>query len=74
MSNAREGESTRGGIFPLSLGGFGGPPPRFFLNFERFFVRFKCGFYAFETSFHSFWSQRYFLSHEKPNAGQNCEV
>ena len=26
------GESTR------SLGGFGGPPPRKFLNFERFYV------------------------------------
>ena len=33
------GESTRGGLFPLSLDGWG-PPPRKFLNFERFYVRF----------------------------------
>ena len=31
------GESTRGGLFPFSLGGRG-PPPRKFLNFERFYV------------------------------------
>ena len=33
-------EGMRGGLFPLSLGGFWGPPPRKFLNFERFYVRF----------------------------------
>ena len=39
---SHRGESTRGGLFPLWLGGFGfgGPPPRNFLNFERFYVRF----------------------------------
>ena len=37
----RGGEHERGGgSFPLSLGGFGGPPPRNFLNFEHFYVRF----------------------------------
>ena len=30
MPKAREGKSTRGGLFPLSLGGFGGPPPRIY--------------------------------------------
>ena len=34
------GESTREGLIPLSLGGFGGPPPRNFLIFERFSVCF----------------------------------
>ena len=66
------GESTRGGLFPLSLGGLGGLQERKFLTFERFYVRFSWGFYAFGTRFYSFWSQRYFLSHEKLNAGQNC--
>ena len=63
MPTAREREST--------LGGFGGLP-RFFLNFERFYVRFSWVFYAFGTRFYSFWSQNYFLSREKSNAGQNC--
>ena len=38
-------EGTRGaeherGLFPLALGGFGGPPPGKFLNFGRFYMRF----------------------------------
>ena len=35
------GESTRGGLLPLSFGGggWGGSPDKF-LNFERFYVRF----------------------------------
>ena len=33
-----------GGLFPLSLGGFVGPPPRQFLNFERFYVRYLMVF------------------------------
>ena len=40
MPKAGEGESMRGGLFPLSLEGFGGPPQRKFLSFERFYVRF----------------------------------
>ena len=43
MPKARGGGSTRGGLFPLSpplsLGGFGGPPPE--KIFERFYVRFN---------------------------------
>ena len=37
----RGGRAREGGSFPISLGGFGGPPPRIFLNFERFYVRFN---------------------------------
>ena len=45
MPKAREGEhereSTRGGLFPLSLGGLRASPENFFFNFERFYVRFN---------------------------------
>ena len=34
------GESTRRGLIPLSLGGFGGLPRRKILNFEHLYVRF----------------------------------
>ena len=40
MPKAREGGEHEMGIISLSLGGFGGPPPRKVLNFERFYVRF----------------------------------
>ena len=41
-------EATRGGrhergLFPLSLGRFGGPPPGKFLKIGRFYVRFNGG-------------------------------
>ena len=62
MLKAREGECTREGLFPLSLGGFVGPPLIIFLNFERFYVRFN--------GFLCVWVQ--ILSRENPNAGQNC--
>ena len=51
----------------ISLGGFGGPPPGNFLNFERFYVRFNWVFMRLEPDFSC-----YFLSCEKPNAGHNC--
>ena len=55
MPKAREGESMRGGLFPLSLGGFGGPPREIlFLNFERFYVRFNGGFLRLGPDFSRF--------------------
>ena len=33
---------------------------------------FNGGFMRLGPDFSRFWSQRYFLSREKPNAGQNC--
>ena len=45
MRKAREGESTRGGLFALSLGGeLVDLPPRKKLNFKRFYVQFYRGF------------------------------
>ena len=42
--------------------GVGGPPPRFFLNFEHFYVCFNTYFfYAFGARFQSCWS-RFFAS------------
>ena len=48
----RGGESTRRGLFPLSLGGFGGPlppppPPRFNGRFNVDFMRLTPDFSAF---------------------------
>ena len=40
MPKAREGGEHERGMITLSLGAFGGPPPRKFLQFERFYVRF----------------------------------
>ena len=42
-SSTEGGRAREGGLFPLWQCGFGGPPPRTFLNFERFYVRFKWG-------------------------------
>ena len=54
MPKAREGESTRGGLLPLSLGGFWGPPPSTFLNFEHFYVPFNWGFVHLGPDFSRF--------------------
>ena len=56
MLKAQEGESTRGGLFSLSLGAFGGPPPppQKFLNFERFYVRFNRVFMRLRPDFSRF--------------------
>ena len=43
MPKAREGGEHDRGLFPLSLGGFVGPPQWQFLNFERFYVRYLMG-------------------------------
>ena len=40
MPKAREGGEHERGMNPPLVMGFGGPPPRKFLNFERFYVRF----------------------------------
>ena len=58
------GGHERGNSPPLVRGVWGSPPRTFLSAFNVF--------YAFGTTFYSFWSQRYFLSREKPNAGQNC--
>ena len=45
MPKAREGESMRRGLFPLSLGGFGGLPEIFFRMFNTsmcVFIVFLC--------------------------------
>ena len=66
----------RGDYSPSRKGGFGGPPPRKFLNFERFYVRFNGVLCVWDRILvvvvTIFCYKRYFLSHEKPNAGQNC--
>ena len=46
----------KGGLLPLSLGGFGGPPPR---KFSVLLCAFSMGIYAFGTRFQSFWSQSF---------------
>ena len=65
----------RGGLSPL-CGGFWGTSPKIFLNFERFYVRFNGVFMRLGPDFsrfgHDLLLERYFLSHEKPNTGQNC--
>ena len=44
----------RGGLFPVSLGGFGRPLPRKFLNFERFYVSFNSFFMRLGPDFSRF--------------------
>ena len=63
MPKAREGESTRGGLFPLSLGGFEGSPPRIFLCFlSASMCVFNVFFMLFGTDFsHDFLLENIFL-------------
>ena len=55
MAKAREGESTRGGLFPLLLGGGGGVgvSPKIFLIFSASMCVFNVCFYAFGNRFQS---------------------
>ena len=50
MPKAREGESMRRGLFPLSLGGFGGLPEKIF-EYLTLLCAFLLVFYAFRTRF-----------------------
>ena len=47
----RGGRAREGDYSPSRKGGFGGPLPRIFLNFERFCVRFNGGFRRFGPDF-----------------------
>ena len=72
MPTAREGESTRGGPPPLSLGWLGGFP-RENLEFLALLCAFSMGFYAFGTRFQSRFFARKDITWRvrKPNAKQN---
>ena len=65
MPKAREGESMRGGLVPFSLGGFWGPPPRFFLILSAFMCVFNGGFMRLGPDFSRFGHK------DISNVGQN---
>ena len=61
MPKAREVESMRGGLLPLSLGRFGGYPPRFFLVLSASMCVLIC-FMRLGTDFsHDFLLENIFL-------------
>ena len=71
VPKAREGESMRRGLFPLSLGGFGGLPEKIF-EYLTLLCAFLLFFMRFGPDFSRFGHKDISCRREKPNAGQNC--